>query len=406
MFVAPVTKWLTIVGMGEDGFDGLSQRSCDALRQASHIVGSKRLLGFLPSLPAERVEWPQPFADITHKILPLRGMPTVILATGDPMNFGVGRKLLEFLPSAEIEILPHLSSFSLAAARLGWSIPDCDCFTIHGRPAANVEAYIQPRARLIILTEDGTSIAECARRLLRRGFDKSKMTVLENMGGTSERITTFIADDVPVQKWSDLNTLAVECVASSQAKIWSRAAGLPDEAFEHDGKITKREVRAATIAALAPTPDTMLWDIGAGSGSVAIEWMRQCRGCEAVAVECDKERAATISRNADALGTPRLKIVVDMAPDCLAALPRPDAIFIGGGISTNGTFEACWSALKHNGKLVCNVVTLEGEKHLIELQDRYGGDLVRFDVSVISRVGNLRAMRPRMSVLQWCIAKP
>jgi precorrin-6B C5,15-methyltransferase / cobalt-precorrin-6B C5,C15-methyltransferase len=400
-----MTKWLTVIGMGDDGYDGLSASARLAMSKAVHIVGSRRLLAHVPSHTATLYEWPQPFSAVIAQISPLRGEPTVILATGDPMNFGVTRKLLEFVPFEEITVIPHLSAFSLAAARLGWSLPDCDCFTIHGRPAANLEGYVQPDARLLVLTQDATSIAECARRLVARGFEKSVVTVLENLGGTAEAATQFCADAVPSRPWSELNTLAIHCAASPHARLMSRVPGLPDELFEHDGKITKREVRAASLAALAPAPDQLLWDIGAGSGAIAIEWMRSTRGCTAIAVESDPERCAVMARNADAFGTPRLQIVLGEAPLAVQNLAAPDAVFIGGGVNTAGLFEAAYAALKPGGMCVANTVTLEGDQRLITLQDLHGGDLIRMDISTMTKVGAMRALRPRMSVLQWRLRK-
>ena len=397
--------WLTIIGIGEDGYAGLGAKAREALQLATHIVGSERTLAMMPALPGVHHVWPQPFSAVVEQINALRGQPTVILATGDPMNFGVARKILTFIAKSETEIIPHLSAFSLAAARLGWSLPDCDCFTIHGRPAANVEGFIQPEARLLILTEDGSSVAEVCRRLTARGFGKSGVTVLENMGGEQERVSHFAADAAPAQDWSPLNTMAVHCVAGEGAKIWPRMAGLPDEAFRHDGKITKREVRAATLAALAPAPDQLLWDVGAGSGSVGIEWMRSARGCEAIAIEPDAERRAMIAQNADQLGTPRLRIIPLAAPLAYDALPAPHAVFIGGGISEPGTFEAAWERLRPGGRMVANVVTLEGEMHLYDLQEKHGGELVRMEISHLTRIGHLRAMRPRMAVTQWRATK-
>jgi precorrin-6B C5,15-methyltransferase / cobalt-precorrin-6B C5,C15-methyltransferase len=398
--------WLTIIGIGEDGFNGLGAAAKEALAAAAVVVGSTRTLAMLPPSAAQRTEWPQPFSKVVEQISNLRGNRTVILATGDPMNYGVARKILTFVGKSEVLIIPHLSAFSMAAAHLGWSLPDCDCFTIHGRPAENVEVFIQPEARLLVLSEDETSIAEVCRRLLARGFGRSRITVLENLGGDRECATTFTAAEMPVRDWSPLNTLAIHCVAGPQAKIWSRVAGLPDDAFQHDGKITKREVRAATLAALAPCPDQLLWDVGAGSGSIGIEWMRGTRGCEAIAIEPDAGRRALIAANAGQLGTPRLKIVAGAAPEALQGLPTPHAIFIGGGIDSEGVFAAAWAALLSGGHLVANTVTLEGDRQLITLQEHFGGDLVRMDVSTLTRVGDLRALRPRMSVLQWRVRKP
>ncbi len=401
-----MSKWLTIVGMGEDGYDGLQASARQALHDAEVVVGSARLLALLPKLAAERQEWPQPFAAVVELIKPLTGRRTVVLATGDPLNYGVARKLLEFIPFAEMRIIPHLSAFSLAAARLGWSLPDCDTLTLHGRDAANIEPFIQPGARLIVLTADATTVTEVARRLAARGFGKSVITVLENMGGERERISSFAADSPPRQDFSDLNTLAIACVASPDAKIFSRLAGLPDDAFIHDSQLTKREVRAATLAALAPAPGQLLWDVGAGCGSVAIEWMRAARGCEAIAFEANLERLRMIAENTDRLGAPRLKIVAGAAPASFAGHAAPDAVFIGGGLGDAGVFETAWAALKPGGGMVVNVVTLEGELHLVDLQEKHGGDLVRMEISNLTRVGPFRAMKPRMAVLQWRARKP
>ena len=399
-------KWLTIIGMGEDGTDGLSANAKCAIENAEAIIGSARLFAMLPPTKAKQVEWPQPFSAAYQQIKSFQGRPTVLLATGDPMNFGVARKLFEMCNREEIEVIPHLSAFSLAAARLGWSLPDCDCFTIHGRPAANLEAFIQPEAHLLVLTQDESSIAEVCRRLTARGFEKSNVNVLENLGGTNERITHFTADQNPNLDWSSLNTVGIACVASPHAKIYSRVGGLPDEAFVHDGQLTKREVRAATIAALAPAPDQLLWDIGAGCGSVAIEWMRSTRGCMAIAIEPNADRRAMIVANADHLGTPRLQVIAGAAPDALQNLSAPHAVFIGGGISDAVAFEAAWAALRHGGRLVANVVTVEGEMHLYDLQTQHGGDLVRIDIANLTNVGPYRALKPRMAVLQWRVNKP
>jgi precorrin-6B C5,15-methyltransferase / cobalt-precorrin-6B C5,C15-methyltransferase len=400
-----MSVWLTIVGIGEDGWDGLGAKARAAIQEAVHVVGSERTLGMLREVGARRHLWPQPFARVVEQLKPLSGAATVILATGDPMNFGVARKLLTFIPKAEVEIIPHLSAFSLAAARMGWSLPDCDCFTIHGRPAANLEAFIQPGARLLMLTEDGTSVDETCRRLVARGFTDSDVTVLENLGGEAEAITSFPAREAPRRSWSPLNTLAVHCQAGPSAKIWSRVGGLPDEAFENDGQLTKREVRAATLSALAPSPDQLLWDVGAGCGSVGIEWMRAVRGCEAIAIEADVARCALIARNADQLGTPRIKIVGRAAPEAYEGLAAPDAIFIGGGVGVGGVFEKAWAALKPGGRLVANVISLEGEMHLYDLHERHGGELLRIAISKLEKVGRYRALKPKMPVVQWRVVK-
>ncbi len=401
-----MTKWLTVIGMGEDGYDGLSAKAQLVLQNADVIVGSTRLLGFLPKLKAEHIEWPQPFSAVVEQIKPLRGRNTVILATGDPMNYGVTRKLLEFIPFEEMTVIPHLSAFSHAAAHMGWSLPECDTLTLHGRDVENIEAFIQPGARLIVLTADASTIPLVANMLTQRGFRKSKMTVLENMGGEREHISHHVADALAAKEFSDLNTLAIECIAGRDALIWSRVGGLPDEAFMHDGQLTKREVRSATLSALAPSPDQILWDIGAGCGSVGIEWMRSTRGCHAIAFEHNDERLKMIGHNACQLGTPRLKIVAGKVPDTLRDQAKPDAVFIGGGVGVPGVFETAWENLKPGGRMVANVVTIEGEMHLYDLQEKHGGDLVRMEISNLTQVGPYRALKPRMAVTQWRAFKP
>lgn len=401
-----MSKWLTIIGVGEDGYDGLSARARLAVGTAEVIVGSERLLAFLPAHAAEIHEWPQPFSAVIDRVRPLRGRRTVILATGDPLNYGVARKLLTFIPFDEVEIIPHLSAFSLAAARVGWSLPDCDTLTLHGRDAATIEPFIQPDVRLLVLTADAATIAEVARRLVARGFGRSGITVLENMGGTRERVSSFTADHIPQAGFSDLNTLAIHCIAAPDAQVLARLAGLPDDAFLHDGQLTKREVRAATLAALVPAPDKLLWDVGAGCGSIAIEWMRAARGCEAIAFESEAERLRLIAANASRLGTPRLRIAAGEAPATLLGQDAPDAVFIGGGLGVPGVFEASWEALKPGGAMVANVVTIEGEMHLYDLHEKHGGDLARIEVSYLTRIGSLRALKPRMAVTQWRARKP
>lgn len=401
-----MTKWLSIIGMGEDGLDGLSPHARTLLDCANVIVGSKRLLSLVGTTIAEQQEWPQPFSAVIDRIRPLRGRATVVLATGDPLNYGVARKLMEIVPFAEMEIVPHLSSFSLAAARMGWPLGDCDTITLHGRPAANLEVFIQPDARILALTADASTIQEVARRLVARGYGQSEITVLENMGGSRESRASFRAEEPLPRSFSDLNTLAIHCRAKPGAALLSRVPGLPDEAYVHDGQLTKREVRAATLAALGPYPDALLWDVGAGSGSIAIEWMRAARGARAIAFESHAERLRMIGENADRLGTPRLTVIAGQAPASFKGQPRPDAVFIGGGMGVPGVLEESWAALKSQGRMVANVVTLEGELHLVDLQEKHGGELVRIEVSHLARIGSLRALKPRMPVLQWRTVKP
>lgn len=401
-----MTKWLTIVGMGEDGYAGLGAAARLALAEAEAIVGSARLLALTPPSPAERHEWPQPFSAVVERITPLRGRRTVVLATGDPLNYGIARKLMQFIAFAEMTILPHLSAFSLAASRLGWSLPDCDTLTLHGRDPATLEPFIQPGVKLIVLTAGAETVPQVAQRLVARGFAASEITLLENLGGPRERMSRFTASAPPPTAISELNTLGIRCIAGADAQVLSRLAGLPDDAYRHDGQLTKREVRAATLAVLAPAPDQLLWDVGAGCGSIAIEWMRAARGCEAVAFEQDSERLRLIAANADRLGAPRLNVVAGDALRSMAGRPAPDAVFIGGGLGTPGIFETAWAALKPGGRMVVNVVSIEGELHLYDLHEKHGGELLRIEVAKLHRIGPLRALKPRMPVTQWYTVKP
>lgn len=401
-----MTRWLTIVGIGEDGIEGLAPASRAALEAAEIIVGSERVLARATGLKAETHIW-APRLDHTLDRLPAwRGRPVVVLATGDPSNFGIARKVLARVPMDEVTILPAPSAFSLAAARLGWSLPDVEQITLHGRSAATLEPFITPAVRILALTWDRTTVAQAVERLRARGFGESELTVLEHMGGGKERALCFRASDPVPDDISDFNTLAISCIAGPEAVILPRTPGLPDASFEHDGQLTKREVRAATLAALGPYPDALLWDVGAGCGSVAIEWMRASRGARAIAFERHAERIAMAHRNAGALGVPGLEVIEGDVPQSLAGQTTPDAVFIGGAVNHDETFNTAWRALRPGGRLVANAVTLEGETALYARQGEHGGELVRIDVSQLTHVGGRRAMRPRMAVTQWRVTKP
>ena len=398
--------WLTVVGMGEDGPEGLTPAARLIIESAELLVGSERLLALVPERQPERLAWPSPFEAMPARLEEWRGRRVVVLATGDPLNYGVGRKLLQHLGIDEIRFLPHLSAFSLAAARLGWSLPDVETLSLHGRSAAGIEAAIAPGVRILALTAGEDTVREVARRLVARGYGESELTVLEHMGGPAERRLDFTANAVPDGPIADLATLAVTCRAEPGAPLLPRIPGLPDDAFRHDGQITKREVRAVTLAALAPYPGALLWDVGAGSGSVAIEWMRAARGAHAVAFERHDGRLALIAENAVDLGVPSLDIVPGDFLDTHAGRPPPDAVFIGGGISHQRLFEAAWEPLKRDGRFVANAVTLDGEARLAELNARHGGELVRIEVAYAEPVGQHMTMRPRLGVTQWRTVKP
>jgi precorrin-6Y C5,15-methyltransferase (decarboxylating) len=398
--------WLTVIGMGEDGLDGLNFSTRAIVEAAELLVGSERLLALVPKGAAQRLVWPSPFDALVEQLAQARHCRVVVLASGDPLNYGVGRKLLQHFTIDEIRFLPHLSAFSLAAARLGWSLPDVETLPLHGRGAALIETAIAPGVRILALTAGEDTVREVARRLVVRGYGPSALTVLEHMGGPAERCFGFTADAVPQTDIADLTTLAVECRPEPGAALLTRVPGLPDDAFRHDGQITKREVRAITLAALAPYPDALLWDVGAGSGSVAIEWMRAARAARAVAFERHAGRLALIAENAADLGAPSLQIVAGDFLDTHAGLPPPDAVFLGGGVSDPRLFEAAWEPLKAGGRFVANAVTLDGEARLAALNAAHGGELVRIEVAYAEPVGQHMTMRPRLGVTQWRTIKP
>jgi precorrin-6B C5,15-methyltransferase / cobalt-precorrin-6B C5,C15-methyltransferase len=399
--------WITVVGLGEDGRDGLNSKALAAIDAAAHLVGSERHFAILGTVKGEAHCWPSPIGGMFEEIARWRGTPIVILATGDPMTFGIGKALLAHFAPDDMTILPQISAFSLAAARLKWPLQHVDTVSLHGRPPSLVEPLIAPDNRILALTNDRSTIGEVAQRLCRRGFGKSRLTVLEHMNGKAERVTRFAAEDGDAQAaFSDFQTLAIECQAGPDAIILPRIPGLPDSAFQHDGQLTKREVRAATLAALAPSPHRLLWDIGAGCGSIAIEWMRAARNARAIAFEQVPERLAMISANAEALGVPSLSIVPGRVPASLEGQPGPDAVFIGGGVSDDKVFAAVWPRLGRGGVLVANTVTLEGNARLAALQQSHGGDLIRIDIAHLEQLGSHRGLRPRMPVLQWRARKP
>jgi len=396
-----MTPWLAIVGLGEDGLEGLTPAARSLVDNAEALVGGERHLAMVPQDGRERLTWTSPLMDLVAEIEGRRGQRICVLATGDPMAYGIGVTLAKRVPRDEMTVLPAPSAFSLAAARLGWSLDETEVLTLHGRPLAMLQAYLQPGAKLLILSENGKTPGQVAELLCQRGYGESGLTVLEHMGGPREEAIEGTAATWGARETADLNTLAVACVAGADALLLPRTPGMPDEAFVHDGQMTKREVRAATLAALAPVAGQRLWDVGAGCGSIAVEWMRAAPRAEAVAIERKKERVAMIAANASALGTPKLEIVTGEAPAALEGLAPPDAVFVGGGATTEGLFEACWSALQPGGRLVANAVTLEGEQALVAWRRRIGGNLVRIAVSRAEPVGPFTGWRPLMPVTQF-----
>jgi precorrin-6Y C5,15-methyltransferase (decarboxylating) len=399
------TPWLSIIGIGDSGLDSLTPIARSALESADIIFGGERHLKFLGDDARDLQSWSSPFANSIERVLSHRGKPVAVLATGDPLWHGAGSALLKTIQTEEIQVYPSPSAYSLAAARMGWAIENTICLTVHGRKLETIIPSITPNAQLFILCHNGNTPYEVASLLDNRGFGDSEITALSHLGGTEEAICKNTASEWNVRDLPNLTTVAVRCIAGPDAIILPTTPGLPDDVFDHDGKLTKHEIRAATLAALSPLPGQHLWDVGAGCGSIAIEWCRAASRATASAVETNAKRLNSIRTNAMALGVPSLEIIDGQAPDALQTLSKPDAIFIGGGLSTDNIVETCWDALPRHGRLVANAVTIEGETRLIQAQASYGGELVRFAISRAEPVGSFQGWRPMMPVTQWRITK-
>ena len=400
-----MNRWLSIVGIGEDGLAGLSPAARTLVETTETLVGGERHLAMVPHGSAERIAWARPLADTVGIINERRGRRVTVLASGDPLWYGVGVLLARHFSRDEMTILPQPSAFSLMAARLGWVVADCPCLSLHARPLDSLRLHLTPRRRLLLLSEDGTTPRAVARLLAKTGWGRSRLTVFEHLGGNREASRSATAAEWGKGLSADLNTIALECEAGPDARPLSRLAGLPDAAFEHDGQLTKREVRATALAALAPLPGETLWDIGAGCGSIAIEWLRAIDGGTAVAVEHDPARAAIIARNAAALGVPGLQVIFGTAPQKLPEEPEPDAIFVGGGIGNPELLPALWARLRQGGRLVANAVSIDGERALLDWQAQHGGSLTRIAVSRAEPLGDHQAWRPLLPVTQYTATK-
>ena len=394
-------RWLWLVGIGEDGLDGLSPAARGLLAQAELVVGGARHLRLAGPLGRRTLAWPSPLTDALPDIVALRGRPVVVLASGDPFFYGVGTLIAQHVPAEEILCLPQPSSFSLAASRLGWSQQDCALVTLHGRALERVIPHLLPGAKILALSWDGETPRKAAELLVARGFGSSRLVALEALGGPRENRREATAAQWPHEPVDPLNVLAIDVVADKNARMIPRSPGLPDDWFEHDGQITKRDVRAITLSALAPEGGELLWDVGAGSGSVAIEWMLADPHNRAVAIEAHATRAARIARNALALGTPDLRVVEGRAPDGLDGLPQPDAIFVGGGATATGVMDRAIAALRPGGRLVVNSVTIETQALLAKLYAAHGGELVSIQIAQVEPVGRFSGFRPAMPVVQW-----
>ena len=386
--------WLTIIGLGEDGPDGLPPASLAALRAAEIVMGPHRHLALLPDLEADRIEWPVPFAEGLPKLLALRGRAVAVLASGDPFWHGAGSTITRELTPGEWRILPGLSCFSLAAARLGWPLEHTTCLALHAAPFARLRPHLAQGARILATLRDGAAVASLAEYLRAEGFGPSRLTLLEALGGPRERITGTTAVSLPQDPFNHPVVAAIEPVGGTPISL---ATGRADDLFAHDGQITKRPVRALTLSALAPRPGEHLWDIGSGSGSVAIEWLLAHPTLSATSIEADPTRAARIRDNASRLGVDRLEVIEGRAPEAFTGLATPDAIFIGGGLSA-----ALLNAVETMGaRIVANAVTLESETLLVSAQARLGGTLTRIELSEAAPLGPKRGWKAAYPLVQW-----
>ncbi len=402
-----VRRWLSIIGVGEDGVEGLSTAARRAVSEAETVFGGRRHLKLLASLiRGETVPWPSPIRSAIPRIAALRGTRVAVLASGDPFHHGIGSVVAEAVEADETTVFAAPSSFSLAAGRLGWALQDTGLVSLCGHPPETLLPHLQPARRVLVLSADETTPASVARLLNDNGFGASEIVVMEALGGPAERVRACRADVFDVREIARLNTLAITVDASAEARVIPVGAGLDDPMFESDGMLTKREIRAVTLSSLAPRAGEMLWDIGTGSGSIAIEWLLAHPANRAIGLERREDRAARAKRNAESLGVPHLKVVVGEAPGALGSLPAPDAIFVGGGIARAGVLEVAWSALSPGGRLVANSVTLESDLALGAFVGSTGGTLTRLSVERLERLGEMQGFRPAMTVTQLRATKP
>ena len=400
-----MTPWLHIAGTGEDGMAGLTPAARAAVESAEVIIGGERHHKLSQSVSAERIAWPHPFDALIDTIRAHKGRRIVVLATGDPLWFSVGARITRAIPAGEITFHPQLSAFQWAACRMGWSLADVETLTAHGRPTAQLIPRFWPGARLLVLTAGAETPGEAASLLTARGYGDSRLTVLANLGGPREQRI-----DASAAEWANetpelppFHTLAIDCQGAPE-RLLPSIPGLPDDAFVHDGKMTKREVRALTLANLMPARGETLWDIGTGCGSVAIEWMRAAPDALAIGIDPNPKRLEMARRNAETLGAPRLRLIEGAAPEALTNLPHPSAIFIGGGLS-EAVADRALDTLPTSGRLVANAVTLESEATLTALHARHGGTLTRLAVQRAEPVGRLHGWRAAMPVTQWALTK-
>lgn len=398
-------KWLALIGIGEDGIEALSPAARKLLAQALLIVGGARHLALAGPLACETMIWPTPLTDAIPAILARRGSPVCILCSGDPFHYGAGTLLSAHFGRDEMQCFPAPSAFSLAAARLNWSLQDCSLISLHGRSFERIIPVLQPGARILCLSWDETTPPRLAKLLCARGLGETRVIVLEAMGGPRERMRETLASNFDLGEIAPLNVVALEIPLKNAVQFLPRGNGLADSWFTTDGQFTKREVRAITLSSLAPMRGELLWDVGAGSGSIAIEWLLSDPANRAIAIEAREDRTSLIKRNAENLGVPHIETVTGKAPEAFANLPQPQAIFVGGGASNKALLDKAYAALPEGGRLVVNAVTLEAEAELIRRFKMQGGDLTRIEISRAKSLGSFEAWRPALPVTQWSATK-
>jgi len=360
-------------------------------------MGPPRHLALLPRVQAERIAWPVPFADGLPLLASLRGRRVVVLASGDPFWFGAGAVIARHLSPEDWRAIPGPSTFSLAAARLGWPLERTLCMGLHAAPLARLRRHLAPGLRAVLLLRDGAAVTELARYLVDEGFGASRLTVMEALGSPRERVTAARAD-APGGPFTHPVAVAVEVAGCGP--VISCASGLEDSVFDTDGQITKRPIRALVLSSLAPRPGETLWDIGGGSGSVSVEWCLSHPETQALSVEARPDRAARIRANAARFGLDRLRVIEGIAPAALAELDRPQAVFVGGGLS-EALLAALETRLSPGSRIVAHAVTLQTEALLIAAAARLGGDLFRIELAEAAPLGTRTGWAPARPIVQW-----
>lgn len=394
------TPWLSIIGLGEDGPDGLSTASRKALQAAEIVMGPPRHLALLGETRAETVEWPVPFSDGVDQLISMRGRRVAMLASGDPFWFGAGTSVTKHLEHSEWQAFPAASTFSLAASKLGYALQDTLCIGLHAAPIEKLRPHLKEGLLTIVLLRDGDAVSELSAFLSDAGFADSQLNILEALGGPNERLRTVFAKDALPDDITHPVCVGINVMGNGASL--PLASGKPDDWFNNDGQITKRPVRALTLSALAPTAGEHLLDIGGGSGSISIEWMLTHPKNTATIIEANAERAERIKQNAARFGLTGLNVVLGKAPEAIDGVMPPDATFIGGGLSET-LLEKLTSDLPSGTRLVANAVTLESEALLVTWQQRLGGDLLRIELSSVAPIGGKRGWKAAYPLVQWSV---